>query len=155
MTDVTGATGTGRAELRECRGPGEYSRLVEIWRSAVDATHDFLAEADRDSIEEALPGDYFPQVRLTVADVDGRPVGFAGTADGNLEMLFVHAEARGKGVGTLLLHDAVEKQGVSRVDVNEQNRQAVDFYLRRGFAVTSRDELDEAGRPYPVLHMAR
>lgn len=141
--------------LRECRGPGEYPRLVEIWRSAVDATHDFLTESDRDAIETALPGDYFPQVRLTVAELDGVPVGFAGTVHGGLEMLFVHADVRGKGVGTLLLDRAVGEHGVTRVDVNDQNRQALDFYRRRGFTVTSRDELDEAGRPYPVLHLSR
>ncbi|WP_313958069.1 hypothetical protein [Corynebacterium glyciniphilum] len=32
--------------------------------------------------------------------------------------------------------------------------QAVAFYRRRGFTVIGRDDLDDAGRPYPVLHMS-
>jgi putative acetyltransferase len=149
MTEVTEVT------LRPCRGPEEYPRLVGIWRSAVDATHDFLTEPDRDTIEAALAEHYFPQVRMTVADRDGLPVGFAGTSGENLEMLFVHADARGTGVGTLLLEHCTEAHGIRRVDVNEQNHRAVEFYRRRGFAVTARDDHDDDGRPYPVLHMAR
>lgn len=144
----------GRLSLRPCRGAHEYSLLVEIWRSAVDATHDFLTDGDRDAIESALPAEYFPQVQLTVADLDGVPVGFAGTDGGSLEMLFVDAAARGQGIGRLLLDDALDCHGIRWVDVNEQNVQAVAFYRRRGFTVTGRDDLDDAGRPYPVLHMS-
>ena len=50
--------------IRRSSGSDEYPRLVEIWRSAVDATHDFLAEADRDDIESCLASDYLPQVDL-------------------------------------------------------------------------------------------
>ncbi|WP_082980852.1 acetyltransferase [Mycolicibacter heraklionensis] len=139
--------------IRECDGPAEYPRLVAIWRSAVEATHDFLAEADRAAIESQLADKYFPGVRLTVAEIVGEPVGFAGTAGENLEMLFVHADARGHGVGTALLDHAIAEQQVRRVDVNEQNEQAIEFYVRRGFVVTGRSELDDAGRPYPLLHM--
>ncbi len=55
-----------RPHLRGCRGPDEFADLVRIWRSSVDATHHFLAPADRDAIEGGLATDYFPQVRLTV-----------------------------------------------------------------------------------------
>lgn len=139
--------------IRDCVGPAEYPRLVAIWRSAVAATHDFLAEADRAAIESQLAGKYFPGVRLTVAEIDGEPVGFAGTAGEQLEMLFVHADARGHGVGTALLEHAMAEQQIRLVDVNEQNEQAVGFYVRRGFVVTGRSERDDAGRPYPLLHM--
>ncbi len=134
-------------------GPAEYPRLVAIWRSAVDATHHFLADADRADIESQLADVYFPAVRLTVAEIDGDPVGFAGTAGEHLEMLFVHADARGHGVGSALLQHVIAEQGIRLVDVNEQNEQAVEFYVRRGFVVAGRSELDEAGRPYPLLHM--
>ena len=43
--------------------------------------------------------------------------------------------------------------GVTQVDVNEQNVLAASFYLHRGFEVIGRSETDEAGRPYPLLHL--
>ena len=68
-------------------------------------------------------------------------------------MLFVTDEARGEGIGTKLLNQAIAEFDVTRVDVNEQNRQAVEFYTRRGFQVVRRSETDDAGRPYPLLHL--
>src|SRR5690606_22587200 len=139
--------------IRRSIGPAEYPALVAIWRSAVDATHDFLSDADRDEIHAKLASDYFPAVLLSVAERDGRPVGFSGVLDGALEMLFVDAAERGTGVGSALLAHAIAEQGVTRVDVNEQNASAAGFYAHRGFEVVGRSETDEAGRPYPLLHL--
>lgn len=139
--------------IRPSKGEEEYADLVEIWRSAVRATHDFLQEEDFGRIEENLAPVYFPAVALIVAERDGAPVGFAGVAEGNLDMLFVTNEARGRGVGTLLLRTAISEHGVTRIDVNEQNEGARGFYLSRGFVQVGRDELDGDGRPYPMLHL--
>lgn len=149
----TSETGAPMA-INKVAGPAEYPRLVAIWRSAVDATHDFLAEVDRDDIESRLASDYLPQVDLYVADLGGLPVGFAGVSGESLEMLFVDARRRGHGIGTGLLSFVVAECGVRTVDVNEQNAQAVGFYRCRGFTVVGRSELDDQGRPYPILHMA-
>ena len=139
--------------IRRSIGPAEYPALVAIWRSAVDATHDFLSDGDRDEIHSKLASDYFPAVILSVAECDGRPVGFSGVLDGALEMLFVDAAERGTGVGSALLAHAIAEHGVTRVDVNEQNASAAGFYAHRGFEVVSRSETDEAGRPYPLLRL--
>jgi putative acetyltransferase len=139
--------------IRPSLGSAEYPALVAIWRSAVDATHDFLDPADRDGIEAHLQPDYFPAVTLAVAESNGRPVGFAGTLDGGLEMLFVDAAHRGQGIGSALLAHVIAEHGVTRADVNEQNPQAAGFYAHHGFEVAGRSENDEAGRPYPLLHL--
>jgi putative acetyltransferase len=140
--------------LRETSGPVEYPRLVQIWRSAVDATHHFLTDADREDIERNLASSHFPQVRLTVAEIDGQAVGFAGTAGNDLAMLFIDAGVRGRGIGAALLDHVVGEQSVRTVDVNEQNDQALGFYVHKGFTVTGRSETDSDGRPYPLLHLA-
>ncbi|WP_396954364.1 acetyltransferase [Nesterenkonia sp. CL21] len=139
--------------IRPSIGAAEYPTLAAIWRGAVDATHDFLAEADRDEIETRLQSDYFPAVVLSVAERDGRPVGFSGVLDGTLEMLFVDATHRDSGIGTALLAHAIKDHAVTTVDVNEQNASAAGFYAHRGFEVVGRSETDEAGRPYPLLHL--
>lgn len=140
--------------IRAAHVPQEYPVLVDIWRSAVRATHSFLADEDFSRIESNLASSYFPGVMLVVAERGGRPVGFAGAADGSLEMLFVADEARGSGLGTLLLQHVITHLAVIRVDVNEQNVNAHDFYTRRGFIETGRSERDGDGRPYPILHLA-
>lgn len=139
--------------IRVARGAGEYPLLVRVWRSAVDATHDFLADEHRAQIEDRLPTDYLPHVNLVVAERDGVPVGFAGTHDGNLEMLFVDAGHRGRGIGTALLEHVIATDAVASVDVNEQNEQALGFYLHAGFVVSGRSPVDGDGWPYPLVHM--
>lgn len=60
------------------------------------ATSEFLAPADRVEIEARLASDYFPAVRLRVAEVDGALAGFAGTADDTLEVLVLHLRLVGR-----------------------------------------------------------
>jgi len=41
------------------------------------------------------------------------------------------------------------------LDVNEQNTQALGFYLHQGFEIVGRSPKDGLGQPYPLLHMRR
>lgn len=144
------------AEVRLRQADGaDTDRLVAVWRSAVEATHHFLTPADIDGFASRLARDFFPAVELVVAEVGGVIVGFSGTADNRLEMLFVDSAAHGRGVGTLLLDHAVERVGIDELDVNEQNPGAVEFYRRRGFDQVGRSPVDSDGRPFPLLHLRR
>jgi putative acetyltransferase len=127
--------------------------LVAIWRSAVQATHDFLSADDIDYYETRLAGEYLGLVEVTVAAVGGVPVGFSGVADGKLEMLFIHRRQRGHGAGSALLREAIANTPGLSVDVNEQNPQAVGFYHHHGFITLGRSETDVDGRPFPILHL--
>ncbi|MEV0071768.1 acetyltransferase [Amycolatopsis sp. NPDC050768] len=138
--------------LRPVSGPDEYPELLAIWRSAVKATHDFLTAADVSFYASRVPG-YFPRVELTVATVDGVAAGFSGIASGSLEMLFVHADHRGEGVGSALLQAALSASPSLTLDVNEQNSQALGFYLHHGFVIAGRSATDSEGRPFPLLHL--
>ena len=44
---------------------------------------------------------------------------------------------------------------VLTVNVNEQNASGAGFYQRLGFEVIGRSPVDDAGRPYPLLHLRR
>ncbi|MGW8815005.1 GNAT family N-acetyltransferase [Gordonia terrae] len=144
------------AEVRLRQADGaDTDRLVAVWRSAVEATHHFLTPADIDGFASRLARDFFPAVQLVVAEVDGVIVGFSGTADNRLEMLFVDSAAHGRGIGTVLLDHAVERVGIDELDVNEQNPGAVEFYRRRGFDQVGRSPVDSDGRPFPLLHLRR
>ena len=76
-----------------------------------------------------------------------------GVLDGKLEMLFVDPSAFGTGVGKELLLHAIDHLGVTKVDVNEANLQALSFYRHMGFVETGRSELDGSGKPFPLIHM--
>jgi putative acetyltransferase len=134
-------------------GPEDYPRVVEVWEASVRATHHFVAESDIE-IFRPLVFDELPHTDLAcVRDANGVVVGFIGIAEGKVEMLFIHPDYLGQGIGRTLLSYAINKRGATTVDVNEQNDQALGFYLRMGFEVVGRSELDSNGKPYPLLHM--
>lgn len=92
---------------------------------------------------------------LIVARQNGKPVAFMGIDKQKLEMLFVDSGYFGQGVGKALIQFAFDHHQVNEVVVNEQNPQAVGFYLHCGFEVYRRSDSDEQGNPYPVLYMKR
>ena len=50
---------------------------------------------------------------------------------------------------------AVNTLNARKVDVNEQNTQALDFYYHLGFKEVDRDEYDGEGKGYPILHLEK
>lgn len=135
------------------RTPELIERLVAVWERSVRATHEFLSEEEIAEIKPFVPQAVTGVETLVVAERDDEPVGFMGVQDGRLEMLFLDPEARGHGLGRRLLEHGVARLGVTELTVNEQNPQAVGFYEHLGFKTYRRTELDEEGRPYPLLYM--
>lgn len=78
-----------------------------------------------------------------------------GINDHFLEMLFISAGYRGKGIGKQLLEYGITNYAVNKLDVNEQNPLAKGFYEHMGFTVYQRSELDGQGNHYPILHMQK
>ena len=132
----------------------DYQDVIRVWEDSVRATHDFLSDDDIEFLKPLILNEYLDAVTLAgIKDDAGMVIGFLGVAEGNIEMLFVDPKHRGKSVGSKLLEYAVNSLRATKVDVNEQNGQAVGFYKHRGFNVIGRSPLDGQGKPFPLLHM--
>ena len=135
--------------------PTDRDVLLDIWLRSVRATHTFVSEEDIRSM--------IPQVRDYLAssapefwvlcDDSGAIMGFMGMSGSIMESLFLAPEFHRRGGGRRLVQHAQELRGELTVDVNEQNPAAHQFYEACGFVVVGRSELDDAGRPFPLLHM--
>ncbi|GAB7532332.1 GNAT family N-acetyltransferase [Pseudomonas sp. 3A(2025)] len=132
----------------------DYPRLIEVWESAVRATHDFLPEPYLQRLKGLLLEQYLDTVLLfCTRNEQGLITGFAGVSPGKLQMLFVDAQYRGQGLGTQLLKHAIEQFNIRHLDVNEQNPQALGFYIKHGFKQISRSPVDGLDQPYPMLRL--
>ncbi|OAE13604.1 GNAT family acetyltransferase [Pseudomonas simiae] len=130
--------------------------LGALWERSVRATHDFLTEDDIQRLLPLVRDTYLPMpaIDVWVFEDNAGIGGFIGTGGHTVEMLFIDPDRRGQGIGRQLLDHARARLGTLTVDVNEQNPQAVGFYLHYGFIQVARSPLDGEGKPFPVLHMA-
>lgn len=135
--------------------------MRRLWRRSVAATHGFVSRGDLDFIERALIPCYFPAMQhIWMATDDDGPLGFVGSRERSIEMLFLDPAVFRRGIGTALLQHACAclpppDDAPVRLDVNEANEPALRFYLAQGFAVIGRSPLDGDGRPYPLLHLEK
>ncbi len=133
--------------------PEDGKRVINIWRGAVDVTHDFLSPEDRVAIEREVVN-FLPSAPLWLAtDTQGYAVGFMLLDSSHMEALFIDPAYRGQGVGLALVKHAQRIHAALTTDVNEQNLQAIGFYQHLGFVPTGRSALDGQGRAYPLVHL--
>ena len=149
---ILGVHNPAMTSIRASR-PDEGARAIEIWRHAVDATHDFLSPQDRAEIDEMVCG-FLPDAPLWFAvDKQDHPLAFMLIDQGHMEALFVDPAFRHRGLGAALVRHGLALHPEMSTDVNEQNAQAVGFYERLGFKRTGRSPLDGQGRAYPIIHL--
>lgn len=140
------------AEIIKCNKK-DYMRLSEIWERSVRATHNFLTEKDIMDIKNLLIPSYFPKVEIYAVKENEVLVGFVGICKDRIEMLFIDAHFRRFGYGSKLI-DFAKEQGCRYVDVNEQNPNALNFYIQKGFHIAGRNEIDDSGRPFPIIQLS-
>ena len=136
------------------RTPAQIHRLTTLWEASVRATHHFLAPEDIPPIAAQMPQILREIPSLTVVwDAQKGPVGFLGVAGHTLELLYLSPDHLGQGLGSRLFRHAMAQHYIAQITVNEENTQALDFYLRRSYRVHHRTPTDNQGRPYPILHL--
>lgn len=130
------------------------NQLLEVWEDSVKATHLFLSSEEIKNIKEYVPQALKEVSHLVVIESeDNVPIAFMGIEGIKLEMLFIKNSERGKGLGKQLLNYGIENYSINEVTVNEQNPNAKGFYEYIGFKMYKKTELDEQGKPYPILYM--
>lgn len=134
--------------------PADHGRMFDIWHAAVVATHHFLSEAYVAEIADVVKNQYLPNAAFTVfVDENDLPLGFMGCTDNNIDSLFVDPGCHGQGIGKRFIERAKNEHDTVTVQVNEQQLQAHAFYNRCGFVDIRRDPTDDAGRPFPIVHL--
>lgn len=128
--------------------------LLTVWEKSVRSSHHFLREDDIEYFKLLIRDQYLQAVKLfVIRNNSGQIAAFMGLSDDMLEMLFVLPDEQGNGYGRTLVEYAIKQYNIYKVDVNEDNEQAYQFYLRMGYKVIGRDEFDSTGKHFPILHL--
>ncbi|RAR75852.1 GNAT family N-acetyltransferase [Flavobacterium aciduliphilum] len=131
----------------------DREQILNIWEKSVLATHDFLNQADFEEIKQLVQTINFNDFEVYCLKQNNQVSGFIGLAEKKIEMLFFSPEYIEKGLGRKLTDFAITELKADKVDVNEQNTNAVKFYKKIGFKTYERTEKDDQGREYPLLRM--
>jgi putative acetyltransferase len=129
-------------------------QIISIWERSVRATHHFLNPDDIDYFKSIVS-----QIDFNLFDVycalteEKRLAGFIGALGNKIEMFFLDPEFIGQGLGKLLMNFAITELKATEVDVNEDNKNAVQFYMKFGFVAYERSAKDSEGKDYPILKM--
>ncbi|MCL2791488.1 MAG: GNAT family N-acetyltransferase [Spirochaetaceae bacterium] len=130
----------------------DYPNLSKIWEKAAKDTSDFLKVENVEFYRKYKMPYYFDQISFfAYIDQKGKMKGFLGVSKEKIEMLFVDDKSRRKGIGKKLMDFAINNLKICKVDVNEQNKNAVLFFNSLGFKVIGSSETDKEGKIYPVL----
>ncbi len=127
--------------------------ILAIWEKSALATHHFLTTDDFKEIKKMLQVFDFTQLQVYCLTQNNTIVGFAALHEIKIEMLFLHPNYIGKGMGYQLMKYLIEEHDVQYVDVNEQNNAAISFYVKCGFEMYDRSAKDDLGKNYPILKM--
>ncbi len=131
----------------------DREQLLDVWEKSVLATHDFLSPTDFHEIKDIVGTIDFNAFDVYCLLDRNNVIGFLGTANQKVEMLFLSPEQIGIGLGKKLLNFAIHDLNANKVDVNEQNTKAFGFYSKFGFKTYERTDKDEQGKNYPLLRM--
>ena len=131
----------------------DREQILSVWEKSVLATHDFLNPTDFEEIKKFLQTFNFNDIEVYCLKQNEEVTGFIGLAEQKIEMLFLSPEYIGKGLGRKLTDFAFLELKANKVDVNEQNTNAVKFYKKIGFKTYERTDKDDQGREYPLLRM--
>jgi len=135
------------------------NKLLLLWEKSVRKSHLFLTDAKIIDLIPFVKAALYEIQHLILAknenenENENEIMGFMGIAGDKIEMLFLAPEYFAKGVGKELVNIALNKYHVAKVDVNEQNPDAIGFYKHLGFEVFDRIERDAQGEPFPILEM--
>ena len=131
----------------------DKEQILNVWEKSVLATHHFLKPTDFEEIKKLVQTINFNDFEVYCLKQNNEIAGFIGLAERKIEMLFFSPKYIGKGLGRKLTDFAFSELNADKVDVNEQNTNAVKFYKKLGFKTYERTEKDDQGKEYPLLRM--
>lgn len=119
----------------------DLNRIMELWLQTNVKAHDFVSASYWEGMYDIVKM-ILPDATITVYEEDGKILGFVGKMNEYIAGLFVDYDFHSQGIGTALIDNLKEKNPYLTLHVYEKNQETVDFYLKQGFKVISKEVQD-------------
>lgn len=156
MTQTPESSSPERIVVREAVA-ADAAAVAHVHVASREVTMPFLPPRKRSDAEvEAWVRDVvLVEKTVWVAERDGAVIGYAAVADGVLDALYLLADVRRQGIGTLLL-DRAKRHSPDGLTlfVFQRNTDARAFYQRHGFTVVDENDGSRNMEHEPDLSMS-
>ena len=116
----------------------DLDEVMSLWLHVNIEAHSFIEE-DYWKKNYEMVRKLIPNAEVFVAEENHQIHGFIGLIDDYIAGIFVKAEEQSKGIGSELLHTAMEVKNHLHLNVYRKNTGAVKFYQRCGFIIVSQE----------------
>ncbi|RXJ74531.1 hypothetical protein CS022_02855 [Veronia nyctiphanis] len=116
--------------------PEQFNDVIRLWETTVRACYEYYSEQHIEDIKQRVVTRQLDNLTLrAVHNLEGEMVGFIGTRNSKIAMLFIHPESQRQGFGRALVRYAVELLHCDHLEVDYRNINAIVFYRRLGFTI--------------------
>jgi putative acetyltransferase len=124
----------------------DLEAVLDVWYRASLIAHSFLSEEFLEAEQRQIAEAFLPVSETTVAEADGRVVGFLSLIDTEVGGIFVDPEYQGRVIGRALMDHARRARPDLELGVFEDNLLGRRFYEAYGFLQVDRQIHAESGR---------
>ena len=129
-------------EIRKATS-NDFNELTKIWLQASIKAHHFIPASYWESNTTKMQEIYLPMSEVYIAEDTINIYGFIALVEDTVAALFVSPEHQAKGIGKQLISYAQEMRSRLELNVYQENKNSVKFYLASGFRIINED-LDTA-----------
>ena len=131
---------------------GEIDNIMAIWLSSTIQAHDFISEEYWNKSYDLVKNTYLPQSETYVYTENGDILGFISIINKEfIGALFIKREYQGKGIGKELIEFVKSHYDVLSLAVYKENKDAVNFYINRGFKSISEQLNEDTNEPEYIM----
>ncbi|WP_317312166.1 N-acetyltransferase [Clostridium thermobutyricum] len=121
----------------------DIEKVMKIWKDSTSKAHDFISKEYWENNYDVVKNTYIPMSETFIYEIENKIEGFISVINNEfIGALFVDINCQGLGVGSELINYVVKEYNKLSLAVYKENKNAVEFYISKGFKII-KEQIDE------------
>lgn len=121
----------------------DIEKVMKIWKDSTIKAHDFISKEYWENNYDVVKNTYIPMSETFIYEIENKIKGFISVINNEfIGALFVDINCQGLGVGSELINYIVKEYNKLSLAVYKENKNAVEFYISKGFKII-KEQIDE------------
>lgn len=113
----------------------DIDKIMDIWLKSTIAAHSFIPKEYWENNYDNVKGIYIPMADTFIYEDKDIIKGFISIINNEfIGALFIDVDYQGNGIGKELINYVINKYKKLNLAVYKENKEAVEFYIKRGFS---------------------